>query len=75
MTTPNTLPNDIARCDGVGSDDPEEGWRDGCETCLRRTSTRAERSIIMEPPPIIAFECEFLIEPENAESSHARNER
>ena len=30
------LPFDIARCPGVGSD--AEGWRDGCETCLRRTA-------------------------------------
>jgi hypothetical protein len=55
-----TLPNDTARCDGDGND--AEGWREGCETCLRRTAPRPERIIMITPPPIIAFECEFLIE-------------
>ena len=58
----NTLPNDIARCEGVGSD--EEGWREGCETCLRRTANRDTSGPWMEPPAIIAFECEYLIEPD-----------
>jgi len=56
------LPYDIARCSGSGSD--EEGWREGCETCLRRTSKGnpfGQWHIL--PPPIIAFECEYLIEP------------
>lgn len=57
-----TLPNDIARCGGVGSD--KEGWREGCETCLRRTAARPEIVVMIEPPLIIAFECEYLIEPE-----------
>ena len=52
------LPQDVARCPGVGDD--SEGWRDGCETCLRRTSLGR---VHMEPPPIIAFWCEYLIEP------------
>lgn len=55
------LAEDIARCDGSGDD--EEGWREGCETCLRRTAIRKHNSWMMLPPPIIAFECEFLIEP------------
>lgn len=59
----NPLPNDIARCNGVGSD--AEGWRDGCETCLRRIAPRPEAQWMIEPPPIIAFECQFLIEPTN----------
>ncbi|MEY3895202.1 MAG: hypothetical protein RLZZ214_721 [Verrucomicrobiota bacterium] len=56
------LPNDIARCNGDGDD--AEGWREGCETCLRRTAPRSERFIMMSPPPIIAFWCEYIIEPE-----------
>lgn len=57
-----TLPNDVARCAGVGND--EEGWRDGCETCLRRTAPAdGDRVVHMAPPPIIVFECESLIEP------------
>ena len=56
-----TLPNDIARCNGVGSD--AEGWREGCETCLRRTAPRKGLFRGMLPPAIIAFECEYLIEP------------
>ncbi|VUZ24138.1 Uncharacterised protein [uncultured Comamonas sp.] len=58
------LPHDIARCPGVGSDDENEGWREGCETCLRRTKPGDERyQSWMQPPPIIAFFCEYLIEP------------
>lgn len=56
-----TLPDDVARCNGDGSD--AEGWREGCETCLRRTAPRPSPCWMMEPPAIIAFECEFLIEP------------
>ena len=60
-----TLPNDIARCVGVGSD--EEGWRDGCDTCARRLAeSTSEVSAWMMPPAIIAFWCEFRIEPSNA---------
>ncbi len=58
----NWLPNDVARCSGYGSD--EEGWREGCETCLRRTAPRKGIGPNMAPPPIIVFECEFLIKPE-----------
>ena len=58
----NTLPNDIDRCNGYGSD--AEGWREGCDICLRRTAPRPEIVVMIAPPPIIAFECEHLIEPE-----------
>lgn len=58
----NWLPNDVARCNGYGSE--EEGWREGCETCLRRTAPRKGIGPTITPPPIIAFECEFLIEPD-----------
>lgn len=58
------LSYDIARCHGVGSD--EEGWREGCEDCLRRTSPgREEWQSHIAPPPIIVFECEFRIAPED----------
>lgn len=55
-----TLPNEIARCPGVGND--AEGWRDGCERCLRRTDPPGDGGREIDPPPIIVFECEFLIE-------------
>lgn len=58
-----TLPNDISRCAGSGSD--EEGWREGCEHCLRRTSPANDQTSWIAPPPIIAFWCEFLIEPKS----------
>ena len=59
-----TLPNDIARCDGDWYDDGEHSdWREGCETCLRRTAPRPEYFTMIAPPLIIAFECEYLIEP------------
>jgi len=54
---------DTARCDGVGSiENGVQYWREGCETCLRRTEPRTERVVMIEPPDIIAFECEYLIE-------------
>lgn len=56
----NTLPNDIARCAGVGSD--KEGWREECETCLRRTAPRDGIGPWITPPKIVVFECEYLIE-------------
>ena len=55
------LPNDYARCDGVGSD--AEGWREGCERCLRRTAPRPEQLSMINPPAIITIECDYLIEP------------
>ena len=60
--TRRVLAADVARCPGVGSDD--EGWREGCETCMRRTSPPAnpDRVVMMSPPAIIAFFCEYLIE-------------
>lgn len=62
---PATLPNDVARCAGVGSD--EEGWREGCDDCARRTAeSTSEVSAWMMPPAVIAFWCEFRIEPPNA---------
>ena len=56
-----TLPNDVARCAGVG--DETEGWREGCEHCLRRTDAGSGDHVShMEPPLLLAFECEFLME-------------
>lgn len=55
------LGNDVARCMGVGSD--EEGWREGCDICLRRLSPcPGDYCVNMEPPTIIVFECEYLVE-------------
>ena len=57
-----TLPNDVARCAGVGDDD--EGWREGCEDCARRLAESTSAvSAWMLPPAIIAFWCEFRIAP------------
>jgi hypothetical protein len=58
------LPFDVARCAGVH--DTEDGvtyWREGCERCLRRiVPGHPIRQVTMEPPAIIVFECESLIE-------------
>lgn len=55
------LPNDVSRCAGSGSE--EEGWREGCEICLRRLSkSDSDLVVYMEPPIIIDFECEYLID-------------
>ena len=61
-----TLLYDIARCPGVPNppDEQPHGWREGCETCLRRTAPGSpHRQAWMEPPAIIGFFCEYLIEP------------
>jgi len=59
----STLAENIARCDGDGStEDGVRYWREGCETCLRRTAPRSANVPMIAPPAIIAFECEFLIE-------------
>ena len=69
----NTLNSDVARCDGEWVEDGEDsGWREGCETCLRRTATRPEYCSMIAPPAIIAFECEYLIEPVTPPSSERR---
>jgi hypothetical protein len=57
------LPNDISRCGGVGS--YEEGWREGCEDCARRTDISDDETVYqwILPPEIIAFWCQFHIAP------------
>ncbi len=65
-----SLPYDIHRCAGSGND--EEGWREGCETCLRRTSPGSPHvQWYIEPPKIIVFECESLIEPDDEKGGAA----
>ena len=60
----NKLPNDVTRCNGEWVEDgADSGWREGCETCLRRTAPRPEYYSLIDPPAILAFECEYLIEP------------
>ena len=62
---PSSLPDDVARCAGVGDD--AEGWREGCDDCLRRMAVLPKGlASWVEPPAIIAFECEFRIAPPNA---------
>ena len=58
------LPADVARCEGVYHNEDGE-WREGCETCLRRTDRPEVVEFVrfMEPPPIVALWCEALIEP------------
>jgi len=55
------LPDDVARCHGVGDD--AEGWRDGCDDCLRRLAQPLDtrRMVYIEPPAIIAFWCEYHV--------------
>lgn len=65
MTHP--LPADIARCPGSGSD--AGGWREGCESCLRRTTPPTDHPRVpwMQPPAVIAFECPSYIHPDNGQ--------
>ena len=55
--TARTLPGDVSRCAGIGSDD--EGWYEECETCLRRTAPPSDhpRQPHMTPPAVITFFC------------------
>lgn len=53
------LPDDVARCDGVKI---ENEWRNGCEFCLRRLAKQNNYTNKINPPKIIIFECEYLIE-------------
>ena len=57
----HTLPADVARCAGVGSD--ADGWREGCDDCLRRLAPPVDpgRVLRMSPPAIVAFWCEVHI--------------
>jgi hypothetical protein len=57
-----TLANDIARCNGVGND--AEGWREGCETCLRRTAPRPIQCWTTDPPTFIDNQCPYAIKPQ-----------
>ena len=71
-----TLLYDIARCPGVPNppDEQPHGWREGCETCLRRTAPGSpHRQAWMEPPAIIGFFCEYLIEPGGHETLPPEN--
>ena len=62
------LPNDVARCAGVGDD--KDGWREGCDDCMRRTAeSTGDMPAWMMPPAIITFWCEFRIEPSNAQGN------
>jgi hypothetical protein len=54
---------EVLGCPGDGySEDGRWHWREGCEDCTRRTRPDPADGVI-EPPPIIAFECELRIEP------------
>ena len=69
------LPADQYRCVGV----IDEGeWREGCDICLRRTDRpKGARFFLpfMDPPAIIAFECEGFIEPGFAPGINAGSKR
>ena len=68
------LASDVARCNGSGSVEAGiQSWREGCEMCLRRTAPRPELVVMMAPPPIIAFECEYLISPNVVDVGRAGN--
>jgi hypothetical protein len=61
----NTLHSDVSRCEGIGSEEYGEwNWREGCDNCLRRTAPRNGVHSFIEPPAIIAFWCEWHIEPD-----------
>jgi hypothetical protein len=63
------LPADVARCEGVGypNEDGTMEWREFCENCMRRTHPPVDydQVLMMEPPKIIEFWCQYHISPEN----------
>ena len=62
IRTTMPLPDNVPRCPGEGSwKDGEYDWREGCDDCQRRTSPGGR--VTIQPPAIIAFECEYRIEP------------
>ena len=65
ITPPPELSVGPARCLGSGIyEDGEWHWREGCDDCQRRYGWAGGW---IEPPPIIVFECEYRIGPdENA---------
>ena len=69
--SPQGVPNNSARCLGSGSyEDGKWHWREGCDDCQRRYGWAGGW---IEPPPIIAFECEYRIGPDKnaAQREHA----
>ena len=57
----HTVPADVHKCPGVGSD--ADGWREGCDDCLRRIGEPAmpDRVWWMSPPAVVVFWCEAHI--------------
>jgi hypothetical protein len=54
---------EVLGCPGAGiQEDGQFDWAYGCADCLRRIRPDPADGVI-EPPPIIAFECELRIEP------------
>ncbi len=62
------LPKCMLRCKGVNEDGH---WREGCENCMRRLAIDEDKKdseemneevSYMEPPPILAFFCPWIIE-------------
>lgn len=53
------LPNDIARCPGIGND--KDGWHRECNDCLRRTAPVTHWATQMSPPDTLPLQCEFRI--------------
>jgi len=55
---------EVLGCPGEGYlEDGRWDWREGCFDCLRRTNPDPEAGTV-EPPLIIAFECELRIAPD-----------
>jgi hypothetical protein len=54
---------EVLGCPGAGiQEDGQFSWAYGCADCLRRVRPDPADGVV-EPPPIIAFECELRIEP------------
>ena len=65
--SPQDVPNDSARCFGSATyEDGKFYWREGCDDCQRRYGWAGDgwAGDWIEPPPIIAFECEYRIGPD-----------
>ena len=74
--TPPPEPLNTARCLGTGTYEGRKFyWREGCDECQRRYVKPGEKwaGDWIDPPPIIAFECEYRIGPDEivAQGEHA----
>ena len=66
----NTLPDDVARCDGLfyAIEKSKVALQYECKTRLRRTAPRGEMVWVIKPPIMRADKCMYHIHPARGEN-------